>query len=220
MKNSNSHSKKIFIIATTLGIVLLVLGLFFRSQKNQQEAVVESQKSQAEFIRPHNFSKGNPNAKVVVVEFYDPECEACKAFHPVMNQIFEKYKDQIKFVPRPIALHSSSDMAIRVSYAAGKQNKFFEMFDLLFEKQDEWGHKEFPPLDLFMKYSASLGLNVEMLRKDMDFQTIIDDMRLDAKDASLLNVRGTPTVFVNMKLLNNLSLDSLNEMIQLELNKN
>lgn len=210
-------AKKIAIIFSTLAVLGIIIGVFFKSQKDQQLTKENESAAQAQIVRDFSYAKGNLDSKVTVVEFYDPECEACKAFHPMGNQLMSLYGDQIKFVARPMPLHGSSDMAIRLTYAAGKSGKFWEMFDLLFEKQDEWGHKQFPPLDLFMKYAQSLGLAPDQIKTLMDSPEIRDMMGLDMADAQSLGVRGTPTIFVNGKKLDSLSFQDLQIMIESEL---
>ncbi len=163
---------------------------------------------------------GKLDSKVVLVEYYDPECEACKAFHPAVSKIVQTYGDRIKFVPRPIALHSSSDMAIRLTYAAGKEGKYYEMFNLLFERQDEWGHKPFPPLDLFIKYAGEVGLDTSKVKSVMDSDEIREMIKLDSQDANALGVKGTPTFFVNGKMLEDLSPQNLETMITQALAEN
>ncbi len=210
-------SKKITIIFSSLAVILIVLGLFFKSQKSNMDEAQAKKAEGAQYVREYSYAKGNLESKVTVVEFYDPECEACKAFHPIVSDLMNKYGEKIKFVVRPMALHGSSDMAIRLTYAVGKQGKFFEMFNLLFEKQDEWGHKQYPPLDLFMKYAASVGTDATRVRGDMDLPEIREMMGQDMADANMLGVRGTPTFFINGKPLETLSAQGLFDAIELAL---
>lgn len=212
-------SKKIAIIFGSLAVILLGLGLFFRSQKNNMDSEQAKKAEGAQLVREHSYAKGKLDSTVTLVEYYDPECEACKAFYPMVNEIMDRYGDKIKLVVRPIALHSSSDMAIRLTYAAGKQGKFWEMFNLLFERQDEWGHKQFPPLDLFMKYANAIGIDAAKAREDMDSTEIKNYLGIDSSDANLLGVRGTPTFFINGKLLDKLSLQGLYDEIELALSQ-
>ncbi len=213
-------NKKIITIIASVFIIGIIFAVFFSTQKKQMEIAKEAKKEGAQITRDFNHAKGNLNSKIVVVEFYDPECESCKAFHPHFTEIIKAYEDRVKFVVRYMPLHGSSVMAVKLSEAAGMQGKFFEMYDLLFEKQDEWSHKPFPPLDLFMKYADNLGLNLEKLRSDMELAIVSERIGLDQSDAGLLGVRGTPTFFVNGKELTSLSPISLREMIESELKQN
>lgn len=212
-------SKKIAIIFSTLAVILIVLGVFFKNQKSNMDAAQAKKSEGAQTVREYSYAKGNLESAVSVVEFYDPECEACKAFHPVVADLMERYGNKIKFVARPMALHGSSEMAIRLTYAAGKQGKFWEMYNLLFEKQDEWGHKQYPPLDLFMKYAGNVGIDATKARTDMDLPEIKEMMGLDMADANMLGVRGTPTFFVNGKPLETLSMQGLYDAIELALSQ-
>lgn len=167
-----------------------------------------------EFVRDDSHTKGPKNAKVTLVEFLDPECEACKAFHPIMKQILQDYEGGIHFVVRYMAFHTSSAMAIAATESAGLQGKYWEMQDLLFNAAEEWGHKSSPDASYFIKYASDLGLNVEQFKKDLNDPRWQQKIARDMADGKVLGVNGTPTIFVNGEPLKQLSPEALRSAIE------
>jgi len=72
-----------------------------------------------------------------LVEYLDFECPVCKTYTPLIKELQEAFPDELRIVTRhlPMVGHKNSVTAARAAEAAGKQGKFWEMHDLLFEKQ-------------------------------------------------------------------------------------
>lgn len=85
-------------------------------------------------------TKGAENPKVIVVEFSDFQCPACAGFTPFINQVLSEYPENAALEYRhfPLPKHPSADEASRAAEAAAVQGKFWEMHDLLFERQSDW----------------------------------------------------------------------------------
>ena len=83
--------------------------------------------------------KGDPDAAVTMLEFFDPNCPHCKDFHPLMKKIVAKYEDRARFVYKPLTLWQYSIGQSAALWAAAEEGKFFEMLDLQFEKQQPGG---------------------------------------------------------------------------------
>ena len=92
--------------------------------------------------------------------------------------------------------HQHALAAARVAEAAGVQGKFWEMHDLLYETQKSW-HDSFDVRPIFEGYAKQIGLDVEKFKKDIDSNVVTQRIFLDGKRAHSLNVKGTPTVFLN-----------------------
>lgn len=167
-----------------------------------------------EFVREDSPTMGPKNAKVTVVEFLDPECESCRAFHPIMKEILKSYEGGIHFVVRYMAYHTSSALAVAATEAAGLQGKYWEMQDLLFNTADEWGHQPQPNQEFFLKYAGQLGLNVEQFKKDLVDPRWQAKVERDMNDGKALGVRGTPTIFVNGEVLEKLGFEGLRTQIE------
>jgi protein-disulfide isomerase len=162
-----------------------------------------------ELIRPDSHALGPENAALTVVEFLDPECESCKAFHPTIKRWLEENQGKVRFVVRYMPFHSSSRMAVAALESAALQGKYWEMLDLLFAMADEWGHQPEPRADLFEKYAGSLGLDVAKFTTDLADPRWATLAERDMADGQAMGVRGTPTVFFNGEVLRDLSLEGL-----------
>lgn len=81
---------------------------------------------------------GPVNAPVTIVEFFDPSCEACRAFHPVVKKIMGSFPQEVRLVLRYTPLHEGSDEAVRILEAARLQNKFEPVLETLLGSQQDW----------------------------------------------------------------------------------
>lgn len=157
---------------------------------------------------------GPADAPVTLVEFLDPECEACRAFFPIVKDIMAAYDGQVRLVIRYIPGHGNSALAAIALEAARAQDeaKYWDMMELLFERQPEWGEQEEPQPQAFLDVAAAVGLDVGPIQAAMDAgeTTMVER---DLADALALDVSGTPTFFVNGTLVTDLSPDGLRAAI-------
>ncbi len=138
---------------------------------------------------------GGADALVTIIEFSDFQCPFCSRVNPTLKQIKDKYGDKVRvaFKHNPLPFHKDAPLASKYALAAGKQGKFWEMHDKLFENQRALKAEN---LD---GYAKELGLNLDQLKKDAEgMQKAIDaDMALAAK----VGARGTPNFLINGKQL-------------------
>lgn len=199
--------------------VVVILGLFalaatlMNSQKQSQVSRIPVEK----LVKDYSPKIGNPMAKVTIVEFLDPECESCAAFFPTVKGLVNDYKDQVQFVVRYMLFHGSSEVAAMATEAAGKQGKYWEMQGQLFHRAHEWSHQETPPVVVFETIAAELGLNLEKFRQDMKDPQTLANIRADHQEGPTIGVTGTPTIFVNGRMLTELSYNALKSLIEEEL---
>lgn len=206
------------IVGSFIAIVAIVVAIFFMNQNSTaQTPVVEFKSDDSPLIRSYSHRTGPDNAKVKLVEFFDPECEACAAFYPHVKAVLKKYPNDVQLIMRYALYHSNSELAAKASEAAAIQGKFWEFHELLFTKQSEWSHNHFPATMHFTKYASELKLNVEKFRKDMNDLNRMAVINTDLEDGKKLGVSATPTFFVNGKTLTNFSPEGLNEAIEYEL---
>ena len=112
---------------------------------------------------------GNPNAKIVLVEYSDFECPFCQRFHPTMQQIMEEYGDDVAWVYRhfPLSFHPNARPAAITSECVAKlggNNAFWKFADEAFNQNSQLGHT--PPLPL-MAIAAS-GVNADEVKSCVD----------------------------------------------------
>lgn len=138
---------------------------------------------------------GNPNAPVTIIEFSDFQCPFCSRGADTVNEIKKNYGKDVRIVFKhlPLPFHKEAPAASQAALAAGKQGKFWEMHDLLFENQKAMkGNPE-----LFNQLAEKLGLNMAKFKADFNDPAIAKQIKDDTELASRVGARGTPNFFVN-----------------------
>lgn len=162
---------------------------------------------------------GAKDAKVVITEFLDPECESCRRLYPEVKKVLKMYEGKVKLVVRYAAFHQNSTHAIKVLEASRKQNKYWESLDIMFKKQPTWANHHNPQPFLVFSFLPDVGVNVEQLKKDMQDPQIVENIANDARDMETLKVQGTPTFFVNGQALEQFGVGFLYSAIDREVKK-
>lgn len=213
-------NKLVIYIAVGLALVLAFVGATYMYQSSQKAKLdfLATEKSEL-FVRDHSPRYGNENAKVILTEFLDPECESCRAFYPVVKSFLNEFEGQIQLVVRYAPFHQNSKIAIKALEAARMQGKYWEALELLFYHQPKWGSHHDPKPELIFEYLPQLGLDMDQLKKDIEVQKIQDIIEQDQKDLRALSVRATPTFFVNGRPLEEFSVDALHRLIKDEVSK-
>jgi len=148
---------------------------------------------------------GNASSTVVIIEYSDFECPACRTYYFMMKQLVAEFGNRVAFVYRYFPLtniHINAELAARAAQAAGKQGKFWEMHDLLFEKQNEWT-KAADIKTLFESYTTLLGISIEQFKVGFESKEVKDFVRAQKTHAIKSGLQGTPTFFVNGKQIQN-----------------
>jgi protein-disulfide isomerase len=205
--------KHFVLIAVAVAIVLFVAMKFMTPADvpppppPTAETSASAPKSAAggsEFVRPHSPTLGNSLSRVIVVEWLDPECESCRVMHPILKKIVKDYGDRVNFVIRYMPYHRNSMYAASVLEEARELGKFEEAIDLLFEKQPEWGDHHQPRPELIPGYLATLGIPKENLEREAVIKKHGEKVEIDKADGQTVGVRGTPTFFVNGRMVQEL----------------
>ena len=148
---------------------------------------------------PNPHARGGERAAVTLEEFSDFQCPACGGLDPGLRSISRDYGERVRWVFRNFPLttiHKYAFIAARAAEAAGAQGKFWEMHDILYDNQKEWVDSP-EPRDLFDTYASRLGLDVQKFKADLDRQDLADRIKADYDRGNSLNVKGTPTIFIN-----------------------
>lgn len=218
-RNSILFSKEARILLL-LGLPILVIVIAAAVVYNSNQRVDSNSISplpETQLIRQDSPTIGSIDAPVTIVEFLDPECESCRAAYPFVKQLLEKYDERIRLVVRYFPLHNNSVLAATATEAAGAQGKYWEMQELLFNRQQEWGEQQTPQTDRFVSYATELGLNIEQFTSNLQNQDYLAKIERDRADGEALGVTGTPTFFINGRQVQELSADAIVAMIEAEL---
>jgi len=105
----------------------------------------------------------------------------------------------VKFVVRyfPLPGHKNSMTAASAVEAAGKQGKYWEMHDVVFENQRDWGEKQIATPVIFEGYAKQLGLDLTKFQQDVISQEVKSRIERDKNTGTTLGIQGTPTFFLN-----------------------
>ena len=219
--------KLVGVAAVLVATFALVAFFYLRDQKRDRAEQTAEQTRIAEqaptdntvFVRPHSHSLGPPNAKVTVVEFLDPECESCRAMYPMVKRLLGQYEGRVRFVVRYMPLHPNSLYAAGALEAAGEQGRYWEMLETLFRYQPEWGSHHHPRPELIPGYARKVGLDMQAFERSLSAGAHRRFVEADHADGRTLGVTGTPTFFVNGRLLERLGYETLKALIDEELAK-
>lgn len=210
------------LIAMVLVGVLIIFGVgaYFYSSSLQEKNSL-SEEEQNALVRDYALVAGNPNAKVTVVEFMDPSCGTCIYFSPIVESLSTKYDDKVKVVYRFLPYFNGSDFILSLVKAANEQGKFKEALKQFLAQHNRWyaNHQVNP----FVAWGIlqEVGVDIETAKKFLDenANTIKEQFKQNEADAEVLKVTGTPTFYVNGRLLKNLSHEELIKLVEDEIKK-
>jgi protein-disulfide isomerase len=160
--------------------------------------------------------RGPEKAQLDLVEFSDFQCPFCSRVNPTLNQINKEYGDQVAIVFKhlPLRMHSKAPAAHAAAEAAHRQDKFWEMHDLIFANQRELTQEKYE------EYAQQLGLDMDRFRKDSASPAVKKKVDADAAEAARLGVTGTPGFFVNGRFVSGAKpFESFKQLIDEELKK-
>lgn len=158
--------------------------------------------------KPTNHVRGNLDSSVTLLEYGDYQCPACEGYFTTVEQVYDKYKDTVKFQFRNLPLtqiHQHAFAAARAAEAADLQGKFWEMYTKLYTANNwsEWTSSN-NTQPLFEQYAGDLGLNADQFKKDAASSTV--NNRIQADIAAFKKTgkdMATPTFFINGKFVPN-----------------
>ncbi len=189
------------LLGIGLGAIILGLLLFKFAGAPKQSAPITD--------RVGVYTKGSETAAVTLTEFADFQCPACRSANDLPGQILSNYPNDVRFVFRhfPLTSHPFANVSALAAEAAGAQGKFWEMHDMLYDKQDEWGNLGAPVsrdrvIEYFKSYAGQLGINVETFAKAIDTNAFITAINEDISAGTASGVNATPTFFVNNTKIN------------------
>jgi len=208
-------------IALAGGLVLLVVIFFLSVNKNTPPSFEEIFKKttntpeETTLVKSPTITIADPqngpgNAKITIVEFADYNCSHCAEINVVLKQVIAKYPQDVRLVWKdfpflaPLETTWQAHMAAR---CAGKQNKFWEYHDTLFENQTNLGKAQ------FLEMAKMLNLNLSLFESCINNEDTRPLVEKSFKEGQDIGIDGTPTFFINGEKTNSLSLDLIDGLI-------
>ena len=190
-------SKRFLVILAVC--VLGLVGIYVATSKKDVAAPGNNGASSSSKLS--NNVMGKNTKGVQFTEYGDFQCPACGAYFPLVKQVVAKYSNDIQFQFRnfPLqAIHQNARSGARAAEAAARQNKYWEMHDLLYEQQDSWKDSKSPNV-IFEGYASQLGLNIAKFKTDFASTEINEMINADFAEGTRLGVDSTPSFFLQGK---------------------
>lgn len=187
--------KGFWIILTI--VVAGLIGLFFVF--NKSEPAPQSNLTSPTEVVPEDHIRGNPNAAVTIIEYGDFQCPACKATYPMLKTLEEEMASNVRIVFRhlPLAsIHQHAFAAARAAEAAAAQGKFWEMHDLLYERQEQWSSQA-NAAAIFKTYAEELALDIAAYEEAVSAKATTDKINSAVSFAFEHQLTSTPTLYLN-----------------------
>lgn len=185
------------VFAIGLATLVIFIGIILLAQRNTVGGP-ELQKVQEEvLIAEHTPTTGNPEAPVVLVEFSDFGCPACRSFFPLVKELADTYPQHLKVAWRhfPLPQHQNAKEASIAAQAAKRQDKFWEYAQKLYENQGNFDRES------LFNYANEIGLDISRFEQDYQSVETQNEVNGDLRVANSLNLNATPTFFLNGEIL-------------------
>lgn len=160
-----------------------------------------------------NPAKGNSSSNIVIIEFSDFQCPACKAAVSVINAVLNSYDIAFYYRNFPLPIHENSMSAAEAAECANEQGEFWSYHDILFENQ------QMLDAESLKEYAGQLGLDAAQFSACLDSRKYKGEIEQDFQDGKNLGVGGTPTFFINGRKVEGASLNVFEVIIRDEMTK-
>lgn len=202
----------IFLVA----VIAVVAGIFafMRSQYREQKQDVVNTQASEHLLRDNHPSIGDPAAKVTLIEFLDPECEACAAVDPTIKGLVKEFDGQVYYVVRYMPLHKNSMLAAAALEETRVSGKYFQALSTLFYAQPQWASHHDPKPELIAVILKKLDIDIMDIKPSDLIEKHRAHIERDQADGKALGVMGTPTLFINGQIVDDMSYQGLKARIQ------
>lgn len=201
-------------------IAVFAAAVFFYQRHTSQVAALQAREQAGAMVRPHSPVIGPDNARVTIVEFFDPACEACQAFHPHLKQTLAAFPQDARLVIRYAPFHRDvSVQAIRVLEAARAQGRYELTLEALLEGQRAWAGQGANVTARVWAIAQAAGLDIEQASLHVASGAVDAVLVQDAEDLKAIGVRATPTFFVNGMPLLSADPEQLHDLVKKEVER-
>ena len=144
---------------------------------------------------------GKTDSAIRLVEFGDFQCPSCSGAAPNVKTLMDEYGDRIALIFRNFPLttiHPNARAASATAEAAGLQGKYWEMHDLLYERQGDWSNQDATKrTETFNQYAEEVGLDIEKFKTDVASANVGKKISFDQALGKREGVSATPTFYLN-----------------------
>jgi len=147
-----------------------------------------------------DWRKGPDDAQVTILEYSDFQCPGCAGMKPVLDQLQQKYPQEVRIVYRhfPLNSHDKAPLAAQAAEAAGLQDKFWEMHDLLFNERDRWVNLSIDQFEIWLVEKAEqLRLDSEKFKEDLNSPELVKIARDAYERNAAIGMPGTPFLLID-----------------------
>lgn len=208
------NRRTLIVTVASLGITGFLVSTFVVPEEDQagDDAALAAD---VPLIRPYSPILGPEDAPVTIVEFFDPACEACRAFHPTVKQILSDHEGQVRVVMRYANFHPQSEEAIRILESARIQGVFEPVLELLLRTQPNWAPHGQSGISAWAVLNGT-GVDIRKAKNDALMPDITAIINQDTADIKAIGVNQTPTFFVNRKRLTEFGPQQLKDLVAAE----
>ncbi len=137
--------------------------------------------------------RGDDAASVTIVIFSDFQCPFCSLAGPLLEKVLQREKHAVRlcFKHYPLRMHPQARLAAQAAAAAQLQGKFWPMHDRLFTHQQDLTRRD------LLDHAKALAMDPKTFSEDLDSDKVMQRVDQDLGEARRLQVRGTPTFFIN-----------------------
>ncbi len=212
--------KPTIVIASALVIALVFGGgaYYYKAQQAQEISKLAGAEESA-FVRAASPALGTESAKVQLVEFFDPACEACRMMYPYVKSLMRANDGKLRLTLRYATFHEGSDYVVKVLEAARMQGQdlYWKALEAILANQATWAEHGRPNPLLVWDYLGGTGLDIQKAKQDMNDPRIAELLKQDAKDLATLKVNKTPSFFINGKPLAEFGQNQLRVQVENEI---
>lgn len=212
-------NKRIIVMSTALVafVGFILFGYVYKQTTPDKNSIVQPLPNGGDIlVRPNSPVMGAIKAPVTIVEFFDPACEACRAFYPHVKNILSEHGNSVRLVLRYAPLHEGSEEAVRILETARLQGKFKSVLEALLNAQPVWASHTNPNIEKAWEAAKKAGLDIKRARQETSLPEIDARIKQDIHDLTAVKLRATPTFFVNGKPLKSFGPKQLGDLVRSE----
>lgn len=203
------------LITAVVALASFAAAVLLYQRHSREQAAAQAAAQLGVMVRAHSPVLGPADASVTIVEFFDPACEACRAFHPFVKHILAQHPRDVRLVIRYVPFHREPSVAgVQILEAARQQGRFEPVMDALMQSQPVWASHDAPAPERAWDFARAAGLDLDQARAYVDTGAVHQVLQQDMADLQAVGVRATPTFFINGAPLREVDPRVLAEQVQ------